>query len=367
MSGHDIIAIGGSASSIESLRSLVSQLPSDLPAALFVVIHSSPDDPSQLPTLLNHAGTLLALHPTDGTPIRNGCIYIAPPNYHMIVRGPLVRVLKGPRENRARPAIDPLFRSAAVVYGPRAVGLLLSGTMDDGTAGLLAIKRHGGVTMVQDPKEASYSELLIHALKVVDVDYCLRIRGVARRLIALGQQPAEKGETPMSDTERSSLDAMFLDVHQMESDERQGNSSPYSCPECGGVLWEIDEEGLLRFRCRVGHAFSPEGILAEQSQSAERALWMALKTLEERASLARRMMGHATVHHNPTIANRYVEDLKIAEEGAATIRKVLLQREPIPEARAGHSPQYAAQVSAPGEKALHLVTDRTANRSPQRK
>lgn len=337
MPERDIITIGGSAGGVEALRTLIGRLPGDLKAALFVVLHTSPDKPSLLPTLLNHAGSFLALHPADGAPIRNGCIYVAPPDHHLLIEGLLVRVVRGPRENRARPAIDPLFRSAAACYGERVVGIILSGALDDGAAGLLAIKRGGGVTMVQDPRDALISEMPESALSMVKVDHCLPVVALAERLIEVIRQPAgvarskkrpSAAEAAALSFEDQELRAMAVNVEQMESNDRPGTSSPYSCPDCGGVLWEIDDSGLLRFRCRVGHAFSMESMLAEQSAGTERALWMALKTLEERASLLRRMIKNAQRNTNVHLIARFSEELHQAEEGAAHIRKVLLGNPP---------------------------------------
>lgn len=326
MPGHDIIAIGASAGGVEVLRSLVKQLPGDLPAALFVVIHIPSDHPSLLPTLLNHGGGLLAFHPTDGTPIRNGCIYVAPPDHHLIVEGPIVRVVRGPRENRSRPAIDPLFRSAAAGYGPRVVGVVLSGSLDDGSAGLRAIKHHGGITVVQDPEDASFREMPESALATVQVDYCLRATDMAQRLIELAHRPPGHSETNSNDTSiEMEIRAMEVSIKRMADDNRPGTSSPYSCPDCGGVLWEMDDEGLLRFRCRVGHAFLINGMLAAQSDAVERALWMALKTLEERVSLLRRMIRNADANAHMYLVKRFSEELHNAEEGATAIRKALIQ------------------------------------------
>lgn len=326
MPGHDIIAIGGSAGGLEALRDLIKSLPDVLPAAVFVVLHTPPDKPSLLPTLLNQCGDLLALHPADGTPIRNGCIYIAPPNHHMLLEGPIVRIVHGPRENRSRPAVDPLFRSAAACYGPRVVGIILSGSLDDGTAGLLAVRRHGGVTVVQDPKEALFDGMPQSALDAMPVDHCLPVADIARCVLRLTQEPAGEAVS-VHDTTKRELAAMAMDVRDMENDDRPNRASPYSCPDCGGVLWEMDDEGLLRFRCRVGHAFSAAAVLEEQSEATERALWMALKTLEERASLLRRMSGRASANANSALIFRFQEELHNAEEGAASLRKLLLQSE----------------------------------------
>jgi len=330
MPGHDIIAIGASAGGVEALRSLIKQLPGDLPAALFIVLHIPSDHPSLLPTLLNHDGGLLAFHPADGTPIRNGCIYVAPPDQHLIIEGPIVRVVRGPRENRARPAIDPLFRSVAACYGPRVVGVVLSGSLDDGSAGLRAIKHRGGITVVQDPEEASFREMPESALAAVQVDYCLRLADMAQCLVELASRPPGHNETKLNDMMKMEMEmgAIELNVKRMEDDNRPGTSSPYSCPDCGGVLWEMDDEGLLRFRCRVGHAYLVNSMLAAQSDTVERALWMALKTLEERVSLLRRMIRNANANAHVYLVKRFSEELHSAEEGADAIRKVLIQASP---------------------------------------
>lgn len=328
MAGHDIIVIGGSAGGIEALRVLIKDLPMDLPAAIFVVVHTLPDRPSLLPTLLNHAGSLLVLHPADGTPIRSGCVYIAPPDRHLLIEGTIVRVVAGPRENCSRPAIDPLFRSAAACYGERVIGVLLSGNLDDGTAGLLAIRRHGGITMVQDPEDAMFPAMPASARAAMPIDHCVRLGDMAQRLQQLVHVPVREPMKIKDELLVQELDSLTADVKEMESDTRAGTSSPYSCPDCGGVLWQIDDEGLLRFRCRVGHAFSTESMMAEQTAAAERALWMALKTLEERASLLSRMIRNAKASANVHIITRYSDELHRAEESASAIRKVLIQSSP---------------------------------------
>jgi two-component system chemotaxis response regulator CheB len=322
MSGHDIVAIGASAGGVQALQGLISQLPGDLPAALLIVLHISPDAPSILPNLLNRQGRLLALHATDGAPIRPGCIYIAPPDMHLMTQENHVRVVRGPKENRHRPAIDVLFRSVALSYGPRAVGVVLSGSLDDGTAGLLAIKRRGGVTVVQTPAEAAYSGMPESALAGAPVDYCLPLEGIAQLIRQLAASPAAAAPEAPAEMAKE-LATMAVDVHRMENDEHPGRPSVYSCPECGGVLWEIEDQQITRYRCRVGHAFSLDSILEEQSESVERALWMVLKTLEERASMLRRMMERASQRAHMATLNRFATQLSEAEAQAQVVRNVL--------------------------------------------
>ena len=326
MPGHDIIVIGASAGGVEALTKLVSTLPADLPAAVFVVLHIPAQSPSLLPNILSRSGTLKAIGPEDGDAIQYGTIYVAPPDQHLLIERNRVRVVRGPKENRHRPAIDPLFRSAALAHGPRAVGVILTGSLDDGTAGLLAIKQCSGIAIVQDPDEALYPSMPLSALAHVKVDYTLPISEIGSLLTRLAnEQVPEEGSYPMSeDMEREiKLAEMDTDLETISSNGRNGTPSVYSCPDCGGVLWEVHDGELLRFRCRVGHAFSVESVLAAQSEQLEEALWTALKTLEENASLSRRMAKQARARGQEWLARNFDEKLHQAEEHALTIQQVL--------------------------------------------
>ena len=196
MAGHDMVVVGTSSGGVEALMELCGGLPEDLPAAVFVVVHFPEGAPSVLPSILNRAGPLKAVHPEDGDPIENGRIYVAPPGLHLLVERGRVRLVRGPRENLHRPAVDPLFRTAAVAYGPRAVGVVLTGARDDGTAGLLAIKRRGGVAVVQDPDDALFSGMPQSALEYVDVDYCLPLERSRLSWLALPMRRRRKERIP---------------------------------------------------------------------------------------------------------------------------------------------------------------------------
>jgi two-component system chemotaxis response regulator CheB len=290
MAGHDIIVIGASAGGVEALRELARGLPPDLPAAVFVVLHVPPSGQSILPKILSNSGPLRAHHAINGEAIEYGRIYIAPPDYHMLVERERVRVVRGPRENRARPAADPLFRSAAHAYGTRVVGVVLSGALDDGTAGLAAIKRRGGVTVAQDPEEAPYPGMPRSATENVALDHCLPVAGIAPLLARLASVPAKDDAVyPVPEILRVETRISRLEESEMEDVEKIGELSAFTCPECRGALWELRDGDLLRFRCHVGHAFSSESLMAEQSEELENALWAALRSLEENAALSLRM------------------------------------------------------------------------------
>jgi len=328
MTGHDIIVIGASAGGVEALRNLVRTLPRKIPAALFVVLHIPADSPSHLPEILSRAGTLPALHPADNTAIAPGQIYAALPDHHLMIERGYVRIVRGPKENRHRPAVDPLFRSAARAYRQRVVGVILSGGLDDGTAGLLAIKRCGGVSVVQSPQDAVYPQMPQSALNNVQIDYCLPVEKISQLLQRLAYEAVEEepsSEIPVS-LEKEVRSAEMKNNPSNEND-LVGKTSAYSCPECGGVLREIQDGNLLRFRCRVGHAFSVESVLAEQSEALDKALWVALRTLEEKVELLRRLAGQASGQGKQWLAQSFAGKLAEAERHANLLQKLLTEAE----------------------------------------
>ena len=324
MPRHDVIVIGASAGGVEALITLVGSLPADLPAAIFLVLHIPAQSPSLLPDILNRVGPLHALHPVDGQTIQYGHIYVAPPDHHLMIEEGIVRVIRGPKENRHRPAIDPLFRSAARTYGTRVVGIILTGSMDDGTAGLLAIKRRGGKTIVQDPQDALFSSMPQSAIAHVEVDHVMPLSDMGPLLTQLvHEQATEQGSFPVSEVMEMETKLAAMDMREGQYGENVGTPSVFSCPECGGVLWEVHDGNLLRFRCRVGHAYSVDSVLAGQTETVEEALWTALKTLQESASLSRRLAHDASNGGRDWLAKRFDERVQEAEKHAAVIRQVL--------------------------------------------
>lgn len=324
MSGHDIIAIGASAGGVETLLKLVKTLPADLPASLFVVLHIPAQSPSLLPEILNRAGTLHAIHPKDNTKIEHGHIYIAPPDHHLLLAKDHIHIARGPKENRHRPAVDPLFRSAALTYGQRVVGVVLTGALDDGTAGLMAIKRRGGIAVVQDPQDALYPSMPRSALEHIQVDYCVPLSGMGAILTHLAYEATGNGNYPVPETLIDEVKIAGMESQPLNNQEQVGVSSVFSCPECGGVLWELQENTLLRFRCRTGHAYSAESVLAEQSDVLERSLWAALRVLEERVSLSQRMITQAQAQGRDWLVRNLTERLQEAEEHARQLRQILI-------------------------------------------
>jgi two-component system chemotaxis response regulator CheB len=319
---HDIIVIGGSAGALAGLKRILRGLPSGFPAAIFVVIHTAADNAGTLPAILNKVGSLRACMAIDDAPIESGTIYVAPPDHHLLVKPGKMQVTRGPRENRFRPAVDPLFRTAAAAYGPRVIGVILSGGQDDGVMGLSHIKRQGGVTIVQDPGEAEVASMPESAIQQIEIDHVLHaddivavISGLVRKPIAEDVVTAN-GKSPRDPAEQGT-DA--LDTHNLP-----GPPSPFTCPDCGGALWELRDGQMVRYQCHVGHAFSGDALVLAQSDGLEGALWTALRALEESSTLHRRMAAHARERGMTLIADAYEAHAHESEIRAKAVRRILV-------------------------------------------
>lgn len=286
-----IVVVGTSAGGMDALGRLVGQLPSDFPSAIFIVQHMAPDATGDmLVKTLAEKGDLPCAHPQDGEEIKAGQIYVAPSNHHMLVEKGVILVTKGARENRSRPSIDPLFRSAAVAYGSGVIGVLLTGYLDDGTSGMIAIQRCGGTCIVQDPKDAAYPDMPQNALNNLTVDHCVPLARMGALLVELaGKAPVTTGQIPIPEdiiVEARIAKRVLSDLPAVES---LGDQVPFNCPECGGVLWKISKGNLERYRCHTGHAFTAAVLLAEQTAKIEETLWVALRMFEERRNLLHTM------------------------------------------------------------------------------
>lgn len=325
---RDLIVIGASAGGIEALQHLLAGLPADIPASVLIVLHTAGRSSSMLPQIFGRATALKTSHPEDGERLRRGHVYIAPPDFHMLVQGNHIRVLQGPRENLHRPAIDPLFRSAAVSAGARVIGVVLSGMLDDGTSGLMVVRAHGGVPIVQDPLTATFSSMPRHALEQVPQATVLPLEQIPAEIMRLVREelpePAEPAQHPGSLEEKETR-LLELEMPQIESEERPGRPSAFACPDCGGVLWELEENGFLRFRCRVGHAFTARNLSVEQQHAIETALWSAPRALEESAALYKRLVDRATRSRQEQSATRFQERAENTEQNARVLREFLVQ------------------------------------------
>lgn len=334
MPGHDLIVIGGSAGAVEVLSVLVAGLPADLPAAVCVVVHQPAYAESRLAEILSKAGPLPAVPACDGAPLLPGTVHVAIPDRHLLVmRGPgdgpgTIRLTRGPRENRTRPAVDPLFRSAALAYGPRTIAVVLSGALDDGTAGLWAVRDRGGLAVVQDPADAPVASMPSSALAEAGADHVVPVRRMGALLAELARLPAgpagdahptEVGQELVREVAVAAIDE---DTHAQT--ERYGQPSRFSCPDCGGVLWNTSSQGGPPcFRCDTGHAFSPAALAESQTESVEAALWASLRALENKAELARGRADRARRRGLASLAQRYSVQGEAAQQHAAAVRALL--------------------------------------------
>jgi two-component system chemotaxis response regulator CheB len=307
---RDIVVIGGSAGSIQPLLSLVSALPSGLAASILIVVHISPDSPGALPEILSRRSRLPVLAAGDGERFLPGHIYIAPSNRHLLIDDEgFMRLTLGPKENRVRPAIDPLFRSAALGYGPRVAGVVLSGALDDGTSGLGSIKDKGGFAVVQDPREAEVPSMPLNALRHVEIDRCVPIREMPAMLVALADGKPVK---PIQPHKTQTMPHKELEIEVRLAQEREGfrtdflelgSPSMLTCPECHGTLLRLNDQKMLRFRCHTGHAYTAATLLAAIKERIEEALWTSVSAIEESAMLLGHMAEHIPSGDDTTAAD----------------------------------------------------------------
>jgi two-component system, chemotaxis family, protein-glutamate methylesterase/glutaminase len=320
---RDIVVFGGSSGGLFPITSVLAALPRDLPASLFVVLHGGRE--SQLVTLLQNRSRLVVAAAVDDIDPERGAVYVAPHDHHLFFESGKVRVVRGPRENRARPSIDVLFRAAAVEFGSRVVAILLSGTLDDGVAGLRAVKRCGGTTIVQHPNDASYGELPQNAIKANVADHVattFEMCEIVARLVS------EEAEVTREIPEDLKVEVRHAALRMRRTNEVSGigEQAALTCPECGGPMWQVAQtkaDPPARFRCEIGHAFTTESFLDGQSHALEQALWIAFRTLKERSGLVRGLAEQAEQRGFTSTATRYREVIDDLEEHSETIKKVL--------------------------------------------
>jgi two-component system chemotaxis response regulator CheB len=284
MAKRNIVVIGASAGGVFALKELVSALPANFTASVFIVLHVSPHTPSLLPEILSTAGPLEAVHPVDGDVIQPGRIYIAPPDHHLLIEYEQVLVKKGPKENRFRPSIDALFRSAAYTYGSQVIGIVLTGMLDDGTSGMWSVQRLNGITIVQEPDDAAYASMPNSVLNYVDVDYRVPLTDLPALLVRLTSEAIPDS----SPYEFADEDRMATEIGIAAQDNAfemgildMGELTPLTCPECNGALISIREGKLVRYRCHTGHAYTASSLLAETTRMTEESFWSAIRQLEE--------------------------------------------------------------------------------------
>lgn len=313
-----VVGIGASAGGIEPLRRVVGALPADFSGAICVVLHIPATGSSLLATILDREGPLDALTAADGMPLEAGKVYVAPADSHLLVESRVLRLSRGPKQNGVRPAVDPLLRTLATVHGPRCAAVILSGALDDGASGVTFVHDGGGAVLVQDPEEAAVPSMPVHARKAVPGAEILAAHAIAARLHALaGSSPPPGGESAVRADETA--------LEPTTARRPIGGASGFTCPECSGALWEIREGRVLRYRCRVGHAYSEQAFGAEQGPSGEAAPWTALHVLEERVELLGKLASRSVETGRTGTAERSSAAVEVARGRAELIRRVIVE------------------------------------------
>ena len=328
---NQIVVLGASAGGIDALRVVVSALPVDFAAPICIVLHTAPESPGVLPEILSRAGPLPAMNARNGERLLPSHVYVAPPDCHLVVEPGRLRVARGPKENRFRPAIDPLFRSAAQVYGPGAIGVILTGCLDDGSVGLWTVKQLGGTTIVQDPADALFPSMPQHAIAHTQVDHIVPLVGIASLLVRLVATPIDD-RLPRPVPEHVNLEVKVA----MEEDpidaglERLGEPSVFACPECHGVLLRMKDSPHTRFRCHTGHSYTALSLLAAVNDQIEESLWTSIRSLEEGRLLLCTLADHVATTQSPIDATTLRSRADEAKLHADALRRLVTAREPFP-------------------------------------
>lgn len=331
---RDLVAVGASAGGVEALKTFVSGLPGDLPATVLVALHLPVDSRSLLPEILQRRCALPVVLAAEGLPVKPGQVVVAHPDAHLLVVDDAIVLGRGPRENGSRPSHDAMLRAAALARGPRTVGVVLTGLLDDGAAGLQLVARYGGACLVQDPAEADFPSMPRAALAAVPTAHTVPLAALAAEVVTLVQ--SEPARPPAVDDgvrlrDQAELQSALGQSTQMPDGSSPGSPSPYGCPDCHGVLNLVPEEDLLRFRCRTGHAWSGESLVAQQDCDVEDALWTALRVLEERGEMSRRLAEQAARSRREWSTDHFSRRAQEAERSAELLRAVLRREAALPE------------------------------------
>jgi two-component system, chemotaxis family, protein-glutamate methylesterase/glutaminase len=320
MANRDVLAVGTSAGGVQALLFLAENFSRDFPAAVLVTIHLPSYSRSTLDGMLGQAGPLSASFAVEGERLKKGHIYIAPPDRHLLLDGDRLSLGSGPRENNARPAIDPMFRSAAVCCGPRAVGVVLTGTLGDGASGLWALNQCGGLTIVQDPQDAAFPEMPLSALNRAKPDHVVRLADMPALVESLAHAPAG-APTPVPRNIRYEVEIARDGRSSMDAMDRIGRRSVLACPDCGGIMWEVEDGDVLRYRCHVGHTYTAELMSVATDENLRRALASASRALEERVALARKLHRQAVDEGHRLLAETWLQKASEFEREMKVIRE----------------------------------------------
>ena len=354
MNGHDIVVMGASAGGLKALSAVLSELPTDFGAAIFVVQHLAADKKSYLPKLLGDVTDLPVSFPADNETFLPGRVYVAAPDHHLLLSGDRVRVLRGPQENRFRPSIDALFRSAARAFGSRVIGIVLTGYLDDGTVGLQAIKKRGGIAVVQDPDEAEYPSMPSTALRYVKVDHTVPIADAGALLTRLvAEPPAAQDAFPTTqeiEIESNIAEQVMNTKQFLENVEQIGERTTYTCPDCNGAIWQIGDDEPLKLRCHVGHSFTGEIFSHEQSRNIETALWTAIRIMEEKVTFSRQLAQRKRKQNMVDAAAAYDREADALDNEVTKVRDLIV-------CGIGNQRSISEEMEYPASRDVHDLTE----------
>jgi two-component system chemotaxis response regulator CheB len=327
---RDIVVVGASAGGIEALKAFVKDLPADFKGSIFIVLHVPSYSETRLPWILSKVGNIEAVLPDDGEEIEPGKIYVAPNDHHMLLQEGKIVVKRGPKENRFRPAIDALFRSAAYVYGSRVIGIILSGLLDDGASGIWTIKQMGGTVIVQEPEDAEQPQLPKNVLQYVVPDYTLAAIDMGPIVAGLVKEPAPtKKNLTQEELQRLEMEVVIAtkdNAFEMGV-MNMGELTTFTCPECAGTLVRLEEADMIRFRCHTGHAYTASSLASEVTESVEAKLWQSMRALEEVNMLMNKIADHYEHLDKHDDAKLFRQKAKSAADRAHTIHDLVLQHD----------------------------------------
>ncbi|CAA9888927.1 Protein-glutamate methylesterase [Candidatus Methylobacter favarea] len=342
MTARDIVVIGASAGGIQPLIELIQSLPEDFSGYIFIVVHIPPHSPSQLPEILTCSGSLKAVHPKDGEKLKQGMIYIAPPDHHLLLEHDHAVVRKGPKENRFRPSIDALFRSAAYEFGPRVIGVVLSGLLNDGTSGLWSVKRMNGIAIIQDPNDADHDSMPVSVLEYVDVDYSVPKEEIGPLIVGLMKEKISK-KAAISKSEKKLLQMEVKIALEDNAFEKgildMGELTTFTCPECHGALVRLLEGKIIRFRCHTGHAYTASALLSGITESVENTLWETMRGMEEAILLLNKMAEQFTKAGQLSDAELFKKKADMTAEKARIIHESVFSQELLSEDKIVKKPE----------------------------
>ena len=323
--GQRIIVMGASSGGFDALKKLVQGLPPDFNASLFIVWHMSPDVPGILPQVLNRVNKIYAAHAYDGEEIKPNRIYISRPDHHLLIRNRKVRITHGPKENRFRPAIDPLFRSAAYAFTNRVIGVILSGALDDGTVGLWTVKHYGGVAIVQNPSDAEVPSMPENAMRQVNVDHCVPVSEIAELLVRLCKEPITENRDVMKNEQTRKEIEIAAEENALEKGLMDfGELSPFTCPECHGVLSRFYNGDLVRYRCHTGHAYTVGAFMASLTEKVEDYLYDSIRGMDETIILLNHLGDHYAEANQSQLAALFFKKAKQAADRSQLVRQAVV-------------------------------------------